>query len=142
MERPGPDVSVCVSVATEELDIFAGFTHSLYKRFGNQAGTLVVVGRDLGNGDAGSVDLTVDQEAGDSSSLSLLNSTDSGICACVVQNDGRCTASNSGIKQFVLAVWVIIMYQHQRVLAEFFSGPLRDICFRLEEGVVMTRCDD
>lgn len=67
-----------VALEAEQLGILALVVHGLDPLLGDGGSALGVVGDYLGNGDAGGVDLTVDEEAGDASIVSGLDGLDGG----------------------------------------------------------------
>ena len=72
-------------------------------------------------GDAGGVDLAVDQEGRDARVLSLLHGRDRSVCAGIVENDRLGAAGDCGVDQFALLVCVVVMDEHQSLVAKLLG---------------------
>ncbi len=70
------DAGIGVGLLAHELDIVALFAHLLDEFLRAELRALIVVGNDLGDGDAGGVDLAVDEEGGMPASLAFCDRGD------------------------------------------------------------------
>ena len=138
----GADAGIGVGFLADQLDVVALLAHQLDELLRAELGALVVVGDDLRDGDAGRVDLAVDQEGGDAGVLGLLHGSDGGVGAGIVEDDRLGAAADRGVDQLRLLVGVVVMHQHQRLVAEFLGLGFGADGFRLEERIVVRGRDD
>ena len=122
--------------------IIALLAHQLDELLRAELGALVVVRNDLRGGDAGGVDLAVDQEGRNAGVLGLLHGGDGGVGAGIVEDDRLGAAADRGVDQLRLLVGVVVMHQHQRLVAELLGLGFGADGFRLEERIVVRRRDD
>ena len=135
------DVGVGVGVLAGQLDVVALLAHQLDKVLGQERRALIVVGDDLGSGDAFLRDLTVDQEAGDARILGLLHRRHRRIRAGVVQDDRRRLAGDTGLEQFHLLVGIVVVDQLQHFVAQLLGFGGGDLGHRAKERVLDRRHD-
>ena len=136
------NAGVGVGLLADELGVVALFAHDLDELLRAERRALVVVGDDLRDGDAGLVDLAVDQEARNAGVLGLLNRLDRSVGAGVVENDRDRFAGDRGVDQLVLLVGVVVVNEHQSVVAERLGLGGRAFGLGGEERVVVRRRDD
>jgi hypothetical protein len=136
------DAGVGVGFLADQLDIIALLAHQLDELLRAELGALVVVRHDLRGGNAGGVDLAIDQEGRHTGILGLLHRRDSRVSAGVVEDNGLGAASDRGVDEFGLLVGVVVVHKHQRLVAEFFRLGLGANRLGLEEGIVVRRRDD
>ena len=138
----GADAGIGVGFLADQLDIVALLAHQLDELLRAELGALVVVRHDLGDGDAGGVDLAVDQEGRNAGILGLLHGGDGGVGAGIVEDDRLGAAADRGVDQLGLLVGVVVMHEHQRLVAKLLGLGLGADGFRLEERIVVRRRDD
>ncbi len=138
----GADVRVGVGVLAGEFDVSAFFFHELSEVFGEEGSALVVVGDDLGSGDAFFGDLTVNEEGRDASVFGFLDCGDGGVCAGVIEDDGGGFLGDAGFKEFHLLVGVVVVDELKDVVAEFLRLGGGDLGHGTEEWVLNRRDDD
>ena len=102
-------MAVGIGLKAKKLCILAFVIHSLYPFLGDCSCALCVVCNDLSNGDAALVDLTVDQEGGDSCVISLLYCLYGSISACVVADDSCCAVGDGCFKILKLLSSIVVM---------------------------------
>ena len=136
------DAGVGVRLLADEFDIIALLAHQLDELLRAELGALIVVRDDLGEGDAGGVDLAVDQEGRNARVLGLLDRRDGGVGAGVVEDDRLGAARDRGVDELRLLVGVVVMDERDDVVAELLRLGLRAFGFRLEERIVVRRRDD
>ena len=138
----GADAGIGVGFLADQLDVIAFLAHQLDELLRAELGALVVVGDDLRDGDAGGVDLAIDQERRNARVLGLLHGGDRGVGAGIVEDDRLGAAADRRVDQLGLLVGVVVMNQNQRFIAEFLGLGFRADGFGLEEWVVVRGRDD
>ncbi len=99
------------------------------KQFGEllraELSILIIIGDDLRHGDAGFVDLPVNEELPDTDVFGFMHRSDSGIRASVVENNRLRLARGGGFNQLVLLADVIVVRRHSGGVTERFGFFLR-----------------
>ncbi len=137
-----PDARVGVGGLAGQLGVLALAAHHLGELLAAEAGALGVVGDDLGDRDAGLVDLPVDQEGRDLGVLGPLDGGHRGVRARVVQDDRGGLAGDRGVDLLALLGRVVVVAEHQRLVAELLGLGVGGVLLGLEEDVVRRRRDD
>ncbi|MNP28105.1 hypothetical protein D3C76_1210550 [compost metagenome] len=138
----GADAGIGVGFLAHQLGIFALLAHQLDEFLGPELRALIVVRDDLADRDAGFGDLAVDQEGRDARILSALDGAHGRVRPGIVEDDGLGAAGDGGVEKLGLLVRVVVMDQHQRLVAHFLGLRLGPHGLGLEEGVVMAGGDD
>ena len=138
----GADAGIGVGLLADQFDIVALLAHQLDEFLRAELGALIVVRHDLGDGDAAGIDLAVDQECGNAGVLGLLDRSDGGVGAGIVEHDRLGLAADRGIDQLGLLVGVVVMDQDDGVVAELLGLGRGTFRLRLEERVVVRGGDD
>ena len=99
-------------------------THQLDKLLRAQLRALVVVGHNLSESNAGSIDLAIDQERGNSGFFRLLDRGDGCVRAGVVKNDRFRAARDRGVDQLRLLIGIIVVNERDDVVAKFLRFRL------------------
>lgn len=103
------DMAVRVGLQTKQLGILAFVTHSLDPCLSDRSSALRVVRNDLRNSQPGNIDFTVDQEAGDTGVVSLLDGFDGSVGTSVVQNNECGLVGDRGFDRLKLLGCIVIM---------------------------------
>ena len=91
---------------------------------------------------AAGVDLAIDQERRHARLLGIGDGSDARVRAGVVEDDGLGAAGHGRVDELVLLGGVVVVAEHERVVAELLRLGLGAVGLRLEEGVVERRRDD
>ena len=135
MEVVAADLAVGVALEAEQLGVLALVVHGLDPLLGDGGSALGVVGDYLGNGDAGGVDLTVDEEAGDARIVSGLDGLDGGVGAGVVEDDERGLVGDGGLYGLELTGSVVVVGDGLDLVAELLGLGAGDLGLGGEEHV-------
>ena len=133
---------VGVRLLADQFDVGPLLAHQLDELLRAQGGALIVVRDDLRHRDAGLVDLAIDQEGGNAGGLGLLDRGDRGIGTGIVEDDGRRLAADGGVEFLVLLVGVVVVRQHQRLVAQGLGLGFGTLRLGGEERIVVRRRDD
>ena len=72
-------------------------------------------------------------------SLAFLHGGDGGVGAGIVEDDRLGAAADGGVDQLRLLVGVVVMDEHQRLVAEFLGLGFGAVGLGLEERIVVRR---